>query len=102
MTNLTAQQLDDYLSFNEASILIKKDEAKKETCLGYWRNKRERFPDLAKVARKYLSAPCTSTDSERLFSAASDVLNEKRNRLACHKAERLLFVKKNISHYFKQ
>ncbi|KAJ4942888.1 hypothetical protein JOQ06_005400 [Pogonophryne albipinna] len=49
-----------------------------------------------KVARKYLSAPCTSTDSERLFSAASHVLDEKRNRLMADKAEKLLFIKKNL------
>lgn len=100
-----AQQLDDYLSEAPTPIiqaLWKEDEEKKETPLEYWRNKRERFPDLAKVARKYLSAPCTSTDSERLFSAASHVLDEKKNRLACHKAEKLLFVKKNIAHYLKQ
>ncbi|KAJ4922865.1 hypothetical protein JOQ06_021327 [Pogonophryne albipinna] len=50
----------------------------------------------AKVARKYLSAPCTSTDSERLFSAASHVLDEKRNRLMADKAEKLLFIKNNL------
>ncbi len=34
-------------------------------------------------------------DSERLFSSASHVLDEKRNRLTCDKAEMLVFVKKN-------
>jgi len=38
---------------------------------------------------------CTSVDSERLFSSASHVLDEKRNRLTCDKAEMLVFVKKN-------
>jgi len=55
-----------------------------------------RFPALAQAARKYLSAPCTSVDSERLFSAASHVVDEKRNRIMCEKAEMLLFVKKNL------
>ncbi|KAI5100194.1 hypothetical protein C0J45_9180 [Silurus meridionalis] len=58
-----------------------------------------RFPDLA---RKYLSAPCTSTDSERLFSAAAHVLYVKRNRLHCDKAEMLLFIKKNLTLYRKK
>ncbi len=57
----------------------------------YWRTHKSRFP-----ARAYLSAPCTSVDNERLFSAASHVLDEKRNRLTCDKAEMLLFVKKNL------
>ncbi|KAJ4929299.1 hypothetical protein JOQ06_004909 [Pogonophryne albipinna] len=88
VTSSTAQQLDDYLS--EVPI------PRSENPLGYWRSKQDRFPDLAKVARKYLSAPCTSTDSERLFSAASHVLDEKRNRLMADKAEKLLFIKKNL------
>ena len=87
----TVQQLDDFLS--EDPIDRKKDP------LGYWRDKKEHFPALAKVARKYLSAPCTSTDSERLFSAASNVLDAKRNRLKCDKAEMLLFIKKNLPRF---
>ncbi|XP_034096541.1 zinc finger BED domain-containing protein 4-like [Gymnodraco acuticeps] len=94
VTSSTAQQLDDYLS--EVPI------PRSENPLGYWRNKQDRFPDLAKVARKYLSAPCTSTDSERLFSAASHVLDEKRNRLMADKAEKLLFIKKNLPRFLNK
>ena len=90
-TGSAARQLDDFLS--EDPIGRKKDP------LGYWRYKKERYPALAKVARKYLSAPCTSTDSERLFSAASHVLDAKRNRLKCDKAEMLLFIKKNLPRF---
>lgn len=67
-----------------------------ESALCYWRNNHLRFPELAQMARKYLSAPCTSTESERLFSSVSHVLDEKRNRLCCDKAEMLIFVKKNM------
>ncbi|KAG1940260.1 zinc finger BED domain-containing protein 1-like [Pimephales promelas] len=70
--------------------------------LAYWRSNHGCFPDLAKMARKYLSAPCTSTDSERLFSAAAHVLDEKRNRLHCDKADKLLFIKKNLPLYLKK
>ncbi|XDV20072.1 hypothetical protein PO909_025454 [Leuciscus waleckii] len=65
-----------------------------ESPLQYWKSNMSRFPALAKAARKYLSAPCTSVDSERLFSAASHIVDEKRNRIQCEKAEMLLFVKK--------
>ncbi|KAK0147026.1 Zinc finger BED domain-containing protein 4 [Merluccius polli] len=64
--------------------------------LQYWQSNMTRFPALAPVARKYLSAPCTSVDSERLFSAASNVVSEKRNRIGTERAEMLLFVKHNI------
>lgn len=35
-------------------------------------------------------------DSERLFSAVSNVLDEKRNRLAADRVEMLIFLKKNL------
>ncbi|XP_041843803.1 zinc finger BED domain-containing protein 4-like [Melanotaenia boesemani] len=64
--------------------------------LEYWKANKERFPGLASVARAYLSAPCTSVESERLFSAASNIVDEHRNRLMPEKAEMLLFIKKNL------
>ncbi|RXN03340.1 zinc finger BED domain-containing 4-like protein [Labeo rohita] len=95
MTSSTTQQLDGYLS--EVPI------PRSDNPLVYWKKKNHgRFPDLAKMARKYLSAPCTSTDSERLFSAAAHVLDEKRNRLHCDKAEKLLFIKKNLPLYLRK
>ncbi|KAM4559372.1 zinc finger BED domain-containing protein 4 [Odontesthes bonariensis] len=93
-TSATAQQLDCYLS----EVLIPRS----DDPLTYWRTNRGRFPALARMARRYLAAPCTSTDSERLFSAASNVLNERRNRLTCDKAEKLLFVKKNLPLFLKE
>ncbi|XP_039645820.1 zinc finger BED domain-containing protein 4-like [Perca fluviatilis] len=92
-TSSTAQQLDAFLS--EVPI------PRSNNPLGYWRANQGRFPHLAQTARRYLSAPCTSTDSERLFSAASPVIDEKRNRLSCDKAEKLLFIKKNLPLFLK-
>ncbi|KAI2649236.1 Zinc finger BED domain-containing protein 4 [Labeo rohita] len=93
-TSSTTQQLDGYLS--EVPI------PRSDNLLVYWKNNHGRFPDLAKMACKYTSAPCTSTDSERLSSAAAHVLDEKRNRLHCDKAEKLLFIKKNLPLYLKK
>ncbi|XP_060784380.1 E3 SUMO-protein ligase ZBED1-like [Neoarius graeffei] len=84
----TDQQIKAYLS--EPTI------PRSESPMDYWRSNKARFPELASLARKYLSAPCTSIDSERLFSAAANVIDEKRNRLGCDKPEMLLFVKKNL------
>lgn len=90
----TMPQMDAYIA--ETPI------ERNQNPLQYWRVNQARFPALAQTARKYLSAPCTSTDSERLFSSASNVLDSKRNRLHCEKAEKLLFIKKNLPLFLKQ
>lgn len=64
--------------------------------LEYWAVNKLRFPTLAQMAQKYLSAPCSSVESERLFSAASHILTDTRNRLLTEHAEILLFLKKNL------
>ena len=63
----------------------------------WWHDNQHRFKKLAKLARRYLSAPPTSVPSERLFSSAGDIYDEKRNRLAPERAEMLLFIKTNYS-----
>ena len=65
-------------------------------CFTWWNNNKSRFPLLAKMAQRYLTAPPTSVPSERVFSGASDIYDEKRNRLSPEKAEVLLFIKNNF------
>ena len=65
-------------------------------CYSWWKDNTSRFPLLAKLARKYLSAPPTSVPSERLFSSAGHIYTEKRNRLSPDKAEQLLFITGNL------
>ena len=86
-------QLHRYLS--ELPIKRSEDETVNDV-LKYWHENKTHYPALAPLAQAYLSAPCTSVDSERLFSLASNVIDEKRNRLSGEKAEMLLFVKKNL------
>ncbi|KAK0133049.1 Zinc finger BED domain-containing protein 4 [Merluccius polli] len=87
-TGGTASQVHKYLG--EATVL------KKACPFNYWRSNQTRFPVIACVARKYLTAPCTSVDSERLFSAVAHVIDEKRNRIHCDKVEMLIFIQKNL------
>jgi hypothetical protein len=84
----TAVQLHGY--FTEETIPITDDP------YNYWGVNRQRFPGLAAAALKYLSAPCTSVESERLFSTVSTIMDEKRNRLTAERAEMLAFLSKNL------
>ena len=62
----------------------------------WWRENESRFPALAGVACRYLGAPCTSVESERLFSSAGHVFTDQRNRLAAERAEMIIFVKHSL------
>ena len=62
----------------------------------FWKNNETAKPILSRLARRYLSAPPGSVPSERLFSLAGDIANNKRNRLLPDKVEMLLFLKKNL------
>ncbi|XP_049925075.1 zinc finger BED domain-containing protein 4-like [Epinephelus moara] len=81
-TGETASQVHAYLG--EATIF-------KECPFNYWRSNQARFPAISRV-----TAPCTSVDSERLFSAVAHVIDEKRNRIHCDNAEMLVFIQKNL------
>ena len=59
------------------------------------------FPHWLLLQPGLLCAPCTSVDSERLFSAVSNVIDEKRNRLYANTAEMLIFLKTNLHFIFK-
>uniref|UniRef100_A0A1A7Y4G3 HAT C-terminal dimerisation domain-containing protein n=1 Tax=Iconisemion striatum TaxID=60296 RepID=A0A1A7Y4G3_9TELE len=84
----SAVQLHGY--FTEETIPATDDPYK------YWRVNQQRFPGPAAAAFKYLCAPCTSVESERLFSTVSTILDEKPNRLTAEIAEMLAFLNKNL------
>lgn len=62
----------------------------------WWKENGFRFKPISCLALRYLSAPPTSVPSERLFSTAGDIYDEKRNRLTPERAETLLFIKSNF------
>ena len=51
---------------------------------------------LCRVARKYLTPPPTSTNSERLFSVAGQVMDENRARILPDSLEKILFLRENL------
>ena len=69
--------------------------------LAWWRRNQELFPHLAVLARKYLSMQATSAPSERIFSRARQIIDEKRTRLGPEMAGSLLYVAMNYEWYTK-
>lgn len=62
----------------------------------YWQAKQPRLATLVCTAAKFLCAPSTKVKSERLFSTASIIVDERGSRLIAEKAEMLLSLKKNL------
>lgn len=63
--------------------------------LKWWKENETRFPALAVVAKSYLAAPATSTPSERLFSAAGNIVTKKRASLTKEHVDMLTFLHSN-------
>ncbi|XP_015121184.1 zinc finger BED domain-containing protein 1-like [Diachasma alloeum] len=49
--------------------------------INFWMHHKENTPALGRIVLKYLSTVATSVPCERLFSLASNIITEKRNRL---------------------
>lgn len=71
---------------------------RKEDPLIWWKTHASEFPNLQILFLKYCSAPPSSVNSERLFSAAAAVYTEDRNRLLPDNAEMLIFLMKNLKY----
>ena len=63
--------------------------------LVWWRGNQARFPMLSRIARKYMCICATSTPSERVFSAAGNVVTPLRSSLKPHKVNMLVFLARN-------
>lgn len=66
-----------------------------EDPLAWWSDRLVLFPTLSKLLRKYWCIPATAVPSERLFTAAGNLVNTKRNQLAPAEVDRLLFLYEN-------
>ena len=62
----------------------------------WWSANEKQYPNVSKFAKVYLSSPGSSVYSERLFSEAGIIYDEKRNRLLPSNAEKLVFIHHNL------
>ena len=67
-----------------------------EDPLIWWKINGKRFCHLAKLARKYLCIPATSVPSERAFSAAGQIVNQRRACLLPENVNILVFLAANL------
>jgi len=67
-----------------------------EAVLKWWSTNKDYYPRICCIARKLLSAPASSVYSERLFSEAGNIFEEKRVSLLPKNGEQLLFLHHNI------
>ena len=50
--------------------------------LGWWRSRKEQYPTLVRLVRKFLCVPATNTQAERVFSWMGFLLNKRRLSLS--------------------
>lgn len=77
-------------------MTINRASAQLEDPVIYWKASAHLYPNVAAVARRFPATPPSSVDSERAFSTAGDICNDKRSSLSAPKTEILLFLKKNL------
>lgn len=67
-----------------------------ENPLLWWKSHEGLYPLLAKVSKKYLCAPATSTSSERVFSRGGRIITTFRASLEPATVEMLIFLSMNL------
>ena len=65
--------------------------------LQYWKNETSMLSSLHFVARLLLAIPASSASSERVFSAAGFIHNERRATLTDEHVESMVFIRENFA-----
>ena len=74
----------------------------KDCPLDWWRDRKEKFPTIAFLARQFLAAQATSAPTERIFSRASRIISQLRTRLDPTIASQTHFVAENIDWFYAE
>jgi hypothetical protein len=88
---VVTNEVEEYLHLPEISL--------ESDPLAWWNEKKETFPILSDLARKYLAVSATSTASERLFSDAGNLLTNKRTKMKPKLFKKIIFLKRNASNF---
>ena len=69
--------------------------SKNVNILHWWRDHEKVLPCLAKLAKKVLTVPASSSKSERVFSTGGNFVTTKRNKIAPKIVDDLILIKEN-------
>ncbi|EZA58810.1 Zinc finger BED domain-containing protein [Ooceraea biroi] len=61
----------------------------------WWKSHEKKFPQLTRLAKKYLCIPATSVASERTFSTAGNIVSPQRSCLASENVSTNVFIFQN-------
>ena len=75
---------------SEAAIPVDQDPLK------WWAVHKNLYPNMSRIARKYLCIVATSVPSEQLFSTAGNIVSEKRACLLPENVNKLVFLHANL------
>lgn len=95
-TTATAHYIDERDEVSEYLRTESLSACSESELLEFWKGKEKKYPKLAKLPRKILAIPATSASSERNFSAAGYVMQERRTRLKPESMDNLLFLHDNL------
>ena len=82
-----SEEFDNYLKLTPLKS--------RDNCLEWWSHNSLQFPNLAKLAKRYLCVSAISVPAEQVFSVAGEVINKKRFSLKPENVDMLIFLNKN-------
>ena len=79
-----SKELENYLK--ERKLKVDEDP------FAWWRNRRDEYPLMSKLARKYMAVEGTSTPAERVISRLGAVLTKRRQSLTGDMFSKIMFL----------
>ena len=89
-TSLFEKEIESY--FHCPKLAIDSD----TSVLEWWKINSINYPNLPRLAKKYLCIPATSDPSERLFSTSGNIVTPSKAMLKPEKVIMLVFLTKNL------